>query len=194
MKERNDHINDLLDRFFDGQTFLEEERELYLFFMRDDIPKELIRYKPVIKYFESGLAEESGLTAQRTPNVTTSFLRRRWMVWSGVAASILMILFTSLYLLLIKEPSDPFEGSYIVRNGVHITDINLIRPELETVIQKVLLEQQETELYIEQLLKEDYRVEDELFQQMLKHYDQILTNIQDETIRREVEIILYTNF
>ena len=191
MKEGNEHINDLLDRFFDGQTSLEEERELYLFFMRDDIPEELIRYKPVIKYFESGLAEELGLPAQHGIH---SFKRKRWMVWSGIAASILIILFTSLYLLLIKEPSDPFEGSYFIRNGVRITDINLIRPELETAIQKALLEQQETEQFIEQLFKADNRVEDELFQQMLKHYDQILTNIQDEAIRREVEIILYTNF
>ena len=38
-------IEDLLDRFFEGQTSNEEERVLYKFFARPDIPAHLERYR-----------------------------------------------------------------------------------------------------------------------------------------------------
>ena len=190
MKEKNEHVKVLLNRFFEGQTSNKEEQELYLFFKQDNIPEEFVRYKPVINYFECGLAEELGLPAQRT----LSFKRNRWIVWSGIAASFLIMLFSSLYFLLNREPSDPYEGSYIIRNGVRITDINLIRPELEATIQNYFLQQQETEQFIEHLSMADNRVEIEIIQQMQAHYNRILENIQDEEIRKEVEKIIYTNY
>ena len=49
-------IEDLLDRFFEGQTSNEEERVLYEFFARPDIPAHLERYREVFGYFESGIA------------------------------------------------------------------------------------------------------------------------------------------
>ena len=193
MKEKNEHINDLLNRFFEGQTTCNEEQELYLFFMQDDVPEEFIRYKPVIKYFESGLADELGLSVQR-PSHTAHTSKKRWIVWSGVAASFLLMLFTSLYFLKNKDASDPFEGSYIIRNGVRITDINLIRPELEATIQKSIKQQLETEQFFADFFQVDNRVEMEILQQMFSHYDRILENIQDEEIRKEVRKIIYTNF
>ena len=48
-------IEDLLDRFFEGQTSNEEERVLYEFFARPDIPAHLERYREVFGYFESAL-------------------------------------------------------------------------------------------------------------------------------------------
>ena len=185
MKERNGHIKDLLARFFEGQTTLNEERELYLFFNQDVIPEEFVQYKQVIKYFGSDLAE--GLPLQmKHPS------KRKWIVWSGIAASFLIMLFTSLYFLQNRESDDPFEGSYIIRNGVRITDLDLIRPELDATIQKTLLQQLETEL--DELLMVDNSLETEIFRQRQAHYNRILENIEDEEIRNEVEFILYTNF
>ena len=191
MKEEHKPIQELLDRFFEGLTTNQEERELYLFFKQDVIPEELVRYKPVINYFESGIAEEWG----QTVNPSHNSKRRQWMVWGSVAASFLLLLFTSLYLLTNKESSDPFEGSYIIRNGVRITDLNLIRPELEATIQKVVMQQKETDQLIEErLLGVDHTMEDQIIRQMHEHYKRILDNIRDEEIRNEVAKILYTNY
>jgi len=187
MKKRNGYIKDLLDRFFEGQTTNKEERELYLFFNQADIPEEFVQYKQVIQYFESGFAEELGLPLQMThPS------KKKWIVWGSIAASFLIILFTSLYFLTNRESIDPFEGSYIIRNGVRITDLDLIKPELEATIQKTLLQQIETEL--DELLMADNSLEIEILQQIQAHYNRILDNIEDEEIRNEVEFILYTNF
>ena len=189
-KEEFISVNVLLERFFEGQTSIEEEQELYRFFMRDDIPEELVRYKPVINYFESGLADE--LRSSIQPETHTS-KRKRWIIWSGIAASFLLAMCTSFYFLAAREAPDPFEGSYIIRNGVRITDLNLIRPELEATIQKVLLQEQETEQLIEQLSKIDDSPEIQIMRQLQQQNQQILENIRDENIRREVEEILNTN-
>ena len=199
MKERNGHIKNLLDRFFEGQTSGKEERELYHFFKQDDIPEEFAQYKQVIKYFESGLAEELGIPAYagmtgavEIPLQRKHSSKKKWIVWGSVAASFLIMLFTSLYFLQNRESVDPFEGSYIIRNGVRITDLDLIRPELEATLQKTLLQQLESEL--DELLLADNSLEIEIIQQIQAHYNRILENIEDEEIRNEVEFILYTNF
>ena len=191
MKEEFIPANVLLERFFEGQTSIKEEQELYRFFMRDDIPDELVRYKPLIKYFESGLADE--LSSSMQPETHTP-KRKRWVVWGGIAASFLLALCTSLYFLATREAPDPFEGSYIIRNGVRITDLKLIRPELEATIQKVLLQEQETERLIEQISKIDDSPEIQIMQQWQQQNQRILENIQNENIRREVEEVLNINF
>ena len=192
MKKRNERIKDLLNRFFEGQTSDKEERELYLFFRRDNLPEEFASYRSVIKYFETGLADELDSAMPNPPSRTISS-KKRWIVWSSIAASFLLILFAPLYFLNIPETPDPLEGSYIIRNGMRITDLKRIRPELEATIQNAFLQQEETEQFIEQLSQEDNRVENEVILQVLEQYSRILENIQDDTIRNEVKIILLTN-
>jgi hypothetical protein len=202
MKKEHEHIHILLERFFDGLTSNDEERELYRYFMQDTISGKFAQYAPVIKYFSEGITDELVLLSfsELSPNEpigqfnnsvckTLSPKRKRWIVWSSVAASFLLVIFTSLYFLKTEKPSDPFEGSYIIRNGIRITDLDLIRPELEATIQKVMQHQLETD----QLLVEN-SVEMQIIQRVQAHYKRILDNIQDEEIRQEVAKILYTNF
>ena len=66
-------IEDLLDRFFEGQTSNEEERVLYEFFARPDIPAHLERYREVFGYFESGIA----LDFSETPELRQMCIRDR---------------------------------------------------------------------------------------------------------------------
>ena len=193
MKKEHEHINTLLERFFDGLTSNDEERELYRFFKQDDIPEAFAQYSPVIKYLSDGLARElePSLTSHSRSDgsaVVSTARRKRWIKWGSIAASFLFIVFTSLYFL--RTEADPFEGSYIIRNGVKITDLDLIRPELEATIEKVMKQQQEKE----QLILPENSVEMQIFQQMLAHYQRILDNIQDEAIKNEVAGILYTNY
>jgi len=200
MKEEYIQIKILLDRFFEGQTNNDEERALYDFFRRDDIPDELMQYQPVMQYFESGLADETedaGQTVELPPLPVSQSLfsiRKHWITWCGVAASILLLLFTTFYLFTDNDPVDPFAGSYIIRNGVRITDLDLIRPELEAAIQKGLMMDQETDRLFEQLSRFDDNQEVEIIKQMREHNNRILDNISDEDVRKEVEEIINTQF
>ena len=228
MKEEILKINHLLERFYDGLTSNEEEKELYSFFGRDDIPDELIPHKPVIQYFATGLADEifadkdaetqtpempeMSETPETTempettespkpsePSETQTFVslqqrtRKKWLYWSSVAASVLIVLFSSIYYLATNDSFDSYEGSYIIRNGVRITDLNLIRPELEAAIQKSLLLEQEADRLIERLSMIDDTQELQIMQQMQKHNQRILDNTEDATVRNEIEEILTPN-
>jgi hypothetical protein len=179
MKENMKDMEMLFARFIAGETSNEEERQLYLLFRRDDLPDELARYRQAVGYFENGLTEcPQG-------KKTSGRIRKLWLAWGSVAASFLLLLASSVYFLTAKEHTDPFEGSYIIRNGVRITDLSLIRPELEAAIQKSLLLEQEAERLIERLSEIDDTRERQIMRQMQDHDRQIQDNIRDEYIRNE---------
>jgi hypothetical protein len=198
MKEENEYIETLLERFFEGQTSNAEERQLYLFFRQKEIPEELIRFKPVVRYFENGLADELKCSPKdaRAQNIAVNvpFWRNYRVIWGGVAASLQAILCTTLFLFKNTgtDSFDPFEGSYIIRNGVRITDLNLIRPELEATMREVMQQEEAMEQMIAQLT-EITNIENLIMQQIEEQHRQILDDIQDEDVRREVQQILNTN-
>jgi hypothetical protein len=197
MEKENKYIESLLERFFEGQTSNEEERQLYRFFEQETIPDELAQYKPVIKYFESGLADELDVNKTQPTGIKkvhpAGLAKKQWLVWGSVAASALLVLFTSIYVFDRIESADPYAGSYIIRNGVRITDLNLIKPELEAAIQKSLLIEQDAEQFIERLTTIDDSQEVEISQRFQEHNQQILDNTQDEKMRLEAEKILNQN-
>jgi hypothetical protein len=185
-----------LDRFFEGQTSNEEEKQLYLFFQQEFLPEELEQYRPIIRYFESGLADELGVQHDPKKQQATkklSFVKKRLLIWSSIAASFLIILSSTLFIFRNTDAFDPYQGSYIIRNGVRITDLNLIKPELEAAIQKSLVLEHEADRLIERLSEIDDHQEVQIMQQLQEYNQQILDNIHDETIRTEAEKILNTN-
>ncbi|MCR9050229.1 MAG: hypothetical protein ACE362_05995 [Phaeodactylibacter xiamenensis] len=53
-------IRQLLDRYFEGQTSLEEEAQLRRAFQRKDLPEDLKGYRPLFGYLEQNAAPELG--------------------------------------------------------------------------------------------------------------------------------------
>ena len=104
-------IEDLLDRFFEGQTSNEEER-----------------------VFESGIALDFSETPELRLPVKESSDKRKmgWAIAVCVAASLLLFLVNTVFMNQ-NASFNPYEGSYIVRNGVVMTDIKKIQPELEVI-------------------------------------------------------------
>ena len=43
-ESENNRIKELTDRFFEGETTVEEERELYALYLEEDIPEEMEEY------------------------------------------------------------------------------------------------------------------------------------------------------
>ena len=190
MNGKNKNIETLLERFFEGQTSNEEERQLYLFFRQDEIPEELIRYKPVVTYFASGLFDELEGSMQKPLHVSNR--KKQWIFWSSIAASFLIILCSTLFFFNNTKSFDPYEGSYIIRNGVRITDLDIIRPELEATVQKAMQQEAEIEQMIARLT-EMATIENLILQQIEEQHRQLLDNFTDENIRKEVQQILNTN-
>ena len=95
-------IDELLDKYFEGETSCEEERELRRFFTEKEVPEHLQTYRPLFAYLnreatsmaepteEKSVTTESAkeVPAQRKP----SRLYRTFYAVSGIAAGLLLLL------------------------------------------------------------------------------------------------------
>ena len=110
-------IEELLERFFDGETSIAEEKELYQFFKRQDLPENLEQYRSVFAYFESGIAEEVNDLEELEPAQKKSFVS---FIIAGIAiaASFLLFFVFNNQHVNKEDESNPYAGSYIIHNGV----------------------------------------------------------------------------
>lgn len=114
-------IEELLNKYFEGNTSAAEEKELRSFFSTGDIPPHLSVYKPMFAYFENEIA-----TAEKAK--TTPIHRDKRVVLyllSGVAAAILLIL--GLRSVYTGNETQYCAENYVVINGRCYTDIHKVR-------------------------------------------------------------------
>lgn len=148
----NSDIRRTIDRFLAGETSLGEERALYDFFRRSDLPVGLAAYREMFQWYAS-LAEagkeEAKVSAEAAPaprpvsgsGSKARLLRMRPMQWIS-AAAVIALLFTIGFVLRTPSTSVPeeylsYEGSYIIRDGKKITDLSVVVPEIQRAEQMV---------------------------------------------------------
>ncbi|WP_288207156.1 hypothetical protein [uncultured Parabacteroides sp.] len=188
--EKQEHIEYLLERFFDGQTSNAEEQELYSFFASPDVPEALRSYQAVFGYFETGIKNELNKPVTGSGHFSRKPLAKKWL-WTAacVAASLLAFLayFRGNNRL---DPFNPYEGSYIVRNGVRITDMDKILPELEYTLREAKLHQEQAEQVDYQVnQKEKFLHEREV--NATNPYRKILKENPNKYFRQEMKWIIY---
>jgi len=84
-------IQELLQRYFDGATKLDEERELQRYFAGDDISDTLKAYCPMFTFF----AEERAV-APPQPKAVIRNIRLNLSILTGIAASIAILFLVNL--------------------------------------------------------------------------------------------------
>ena len=52
------NIENLLDKYFDGQTNLSEEKSITDFFTSNNVPEHLLKYKPMFSFLEKEKKQE----------------------------------------------------------------------------------------------------------------------------------------
>ena len=122
-------IRQLINRFLDGATTNAEEQMLYDYFAGEDIAPELMQYRDMFRWYSAGMPEMN-VKQRRMP------LRRIL----ALAASVLLLVgigFGIHRYQKLQEEYALYEGSYIIRDGVKITDISKILPELKATELKV---------------------------------------------------------
>ena len=187
--DKNEHIEELIERFFEGQTSNTEEQLLYEFFAGNNVPEHLLNYKDVFAYLSNDIKEE--VSEIKTDIPVRLIQRKKWILWSGIAAALLALVLLNPF-AYDNKPFDPYEGSYIIRNGVRITDMDIIRPELEATVRLVLQQQEESEQLFNTLMDMELQFQNEE-ESLQSHYDSILEDFEDENIRNEVKKILENN-
>ena len=82
-------IEELIDRYFEGQTSCEEERELRSFFTQENVPESLQVYRPLFVCLDQ---EAKAFRQESAPVKKPSFRRRFIYTAGGIAAGILLVI------------------------------------------------------------------------------------------------------
>lgn len=157
----------LIERFFDGETTLAEEKWLYRQFGRSDLPEQLRRYRPMFAAFGSLPAD-----GERKALVVAMFRR----TVSATAAVLLLVAGIALYSDYHEDRmlARVYGGSYVIENGRRIDDLSRIRENIENT------------------LDEANRIEERLSRsETVQSAEQdVLDGIDDPEMRRQVEEML----
>ncbi len=153
-----DDIRLLAERFFDGDTTVEEERTLYAFYSSHAaLPADMEQYRPLITDLggmDFGETDLGGMDFGETDLGSMDFrdmdfgdekpahpaqgIRHKLLVTlSGIAASLLVCI--TVYSLLQnhherQQFAATYEGSYVIQDGKRIDDLSLIKTDIEHAI------------------------------------------------------------
>ena len=115
-------IRTLTDRFLEGETTLEEERELYAFYRSGEVPDDLLSLRPLFVGLEEIQLE--------TPSITPNKKKGDWRKWVMIAASVLVLFLLGGSFLWQQQQNECVAYVY----GERVTDRDLIMQELERSI------------------------------------------------------------
>jgi Uncharacterized protein related to Endonuclease III len=114
-------IEDLLERYFEGRTSCEEEKELRRFFSEKNVPEHLEIYSS----FFASLDMESKEFHRKQPRPKSNFKQRVMYSMIGIAAGLLLIIGVSQ----IFQNSQSVQQDYVIINGKKYTDAKLVREQ-----------------------------------------------------------------
>ena len=80
-----DRIENLLEKYFEGETSIAEEKELKVYFSSGDVAQHLEQYKAMFGYFSDAKEQNFG---QKVPLKTT----KGNVAWLSIAASVVVLL------------------------------------------------------------------------------------------------------
>ena len=115
-------IEELIDRYFEGQTSCDEERELRRFFTQENIPEPLQVYRPLFACLDQ---EAKAFLKECIPAKKLSLRRRFIYMTGGIAAGLLLLIgIAGIQRYLHVTPDN-----YIIIDGKQYTDENLVREQ-----------------------------------------------------------------
>ena len=124
-------IDELLDKYFEGETSCEEERELRRFFTEEEVPEHLQTYRPLFAYLNreaTSMAEPTEeIPAQRKP----FRLYRTFYAVSGIAAGLLLLLGVAKIIFPLSDVPE----NYVVIDGQRYTDEKLVEAKALEALQ-----------------------------------------------------------
>ncbi|MDR3235467.1 MAG: hypothetical protein LBT48_01915 [Prevotellaceae bacterium] len=119
---RNYTIGELIDKYFEGLTSLEEEQELRDYFQQENVPEAYGVYKSIFQYFTSERRQEKQKITVTAPKKMRILLR-----WTSLAAACLLLFFCLWSFLHTENTLPNTSVAYI--DGKKCTDMELIQQE-----------------------------------------------------------------
>lgn len=133
-------IDELLNKYFEGETSCDEERDLRRFFTEKQVPEDLEMYRPLFVCLdEEAKAHQSHQHEVKEVNKQLSYRRHLYYIMGSIAAGLLLLIgVANLYQNVWTAPSD-----YVIINGKRYTDAKTIREQALSAFQDVQMSQDE---------------------------------------------------
>lgn len=149
-------IDELLNRYFEGETSCEEERELRRYFTEGDVREDLAMYRPLFACIDEEAkahcrAQEADAKAEAVADTKAAVAdvhpgsngRRKtvrlYRLWGGIAAGVLLLIgIANLGQRLWATPTD-----YAIIDGKRYTDVRVIRQQALSAFQDVQMSREE---------------------------------------------------
>lgn len=128
----HEKTKELIEKFFDGNTSLTEERQLYRYFNGRNVDTGLEQYRDIFVCF-GNMAEDCHDTSKQTRTTVICMLFRT------VAAAAAVILTVIGIARLEKDDGKTklasiYSGSYVIKNGKRIDNLKDIQPIIEQTL------------------------------------------------------------
>lgn len=134
-------IEELLNRYFEGETCCEEERRLRRFFTDTPVEKIPLHLQPYRALFVCiGQKVREHREEAGKPASAVRRLRLRW--WLAGAAAVLLLL-PGLTRLWKQTYSVESGGNYVMIDGKRYTDADLVRKQAQEAFREVSMTQEE---------------------------------------------------
>ena len=93
-------IEDLLEKYFQGETTIAEEKELKAYFSSPNVAQHLEQYKPMFGYF-------SQVKEQKSTQEIPLKAKKRNVAWLSIAASVVVLLGIGTYFFVSEKNATP---------------------------------------------------------------------------------------
>lgn len=132
------NIEELLIKYFEGETTCEEERELRHFFTQGIVPEHLKEHRPLFAFLEKE-NRQADHTSKKPLKHKINLRRRLVYAMGGIAAGVLLLIgIAGIHKHLHTMPED-----YVIIDGKCYTDENLIREQATAAFSDVSFEEDE---------------------------------------------------
>lgn len=135
-------IEELLERYFEGQTSCEEERELRCYFTKGEVPEHLEIYRSLFAYLNQEAANwhDAQSEKEELPCRKTISLKYRlaYILGSVAAGLLLLMVVTELH-----KDRQIMPQNFVVIDGKQYTDVNLIHEQALAAFRDVSISENE---------------------------------------------------
>lgn len=135
MKTEITHIEELIEKFFEGKTSNREEKKLWSYFSGEDIPDHLKQHKSFFLYYGNGfMTEVEGIKQSSMENpLKRGRVKVMTIAVSTVAAVLILAVISPVFYKPSGDRFDPYEGSYMLVNGEKIYNLELIKQQAKEI-------------------------------------------------------------
>ena len=139
MKTDKINIKQLLDKYFEGQTSLQEEQSLRNYFRQKNIDESLLEFKPMFDFFneerESAMIDEHETIIPEQSNRPKTI--KIWFnrISIGIAASVVLLLGAKF--MFFNQEKEIFSQSIVYVDEKKFTDMNTIQLQTLNAIEAI---------------------------------------------------------